>query len=267
MLAELRGRTALITGAARRIGRETARALAQQGVNLVLHFNRSDGEARQLADQLEPFGVRAWLVQADFRRPDEYGTLIERARELAGNVDILINNASIFPAEPLDTLTWPELSANVEVNAWVPLALSRRFAAGLGAKTGLARRSDQSPTVSAPNHPRGSVVNLHDTHLAGFDFEHSGYILSKHMLATLTRMLALELAPDITVNAVAPGLILPPPGADESYLTSHAQRLPLRRHGGPRDIAEAIVFLVRSDFITGQVIYVDGGRHLQGYGR
>src|SRR6185312_15806962 len=170
MLAELRGRTALITGAARRIGRETARALAQQGVNLVLHFNRSDGEARQLADQLEPFGVRAWLVQADFRRPDEYGTLIERARELAGNVDILINNASIFPAEPLDTLTWPELSANVEVNAWVPLVLSRRFAAGLNVKP-------------------GSIINLHDTHLAGFDFEHSGYILSKHMLATLTRML------------------------------------------------------------------------------
>ena len=87
------------------------------------------------------------------------------------------------------------------------------------------------------------------------------------MLATLTRMLALELAPNITVNAVAPGLILPPPGADESYLTTNAQRLPLQRHGGPRDIAEAIVYLVRSDFITGQVIYVDGGRHLLGYGQ
>jgi hypothetical protein len=173
--------------------------------------------------------------------------LIERAREIAGSVDILINNASIFPAEPLDTLTWSELSANVEVNAWVPLTLSRRFAAQLRA--------------------RGSIINLHDTHLAGFDFEHSGYILSKHMLATLTRMLALELAPNITVNAVAPGLILPPPGADESYLTAHAHRLPLQRHGGPRDIAEAIVYLVRSDFITGQVIYVDGGRHLLGYGR
>ncbi|HYK25437.1 MAG TPA: SDR family oxidoreductase [Steroidobacteraceae bacterium] len=247
MFSELRGRTALITGAARRIGRETARALAEQGVNLVLHFNRSDGEAQRLAEQLERLGVRTWPVQADFRRPEEYGTLIERARELAGALDILINNASIFPAERLDALTWPELSANVEVNAWVPLVLSRRFAAGLDA--------------------RGSIINLHDTHLASFDFEHSGYILSKHMLATLTRMLALELAPNITVNAVAPGLILPPPGADESYLTTHARRLPLQRHGGPRDIAEAIVFLVRSDFITGQVIYVDGGRHLQGYTR
>ena len=152
----------------------------------------------------------------------------------------------------------------MEVNAWVPLALSRRFAAGLGVTPGLARAA-RAPRGTVPHRPRGSIVNLHDTHLAGYDFEHAGYILSKHVLANLTRMLALELAPGITVNAVAPGLILPPPGADESYLTANAHRVPLQRHGGPRDIAEAIVFLIRSDFITGQVIYVDGGRHLQGY--
>jgi pteridine reductase len=266
MPSDLRGRTALITGAARRIGRETARAFAEQGVNLVLHFNQSDAEVRHLAGDLERLGVRIWPVQADFRRPEEYDTLIERARELAGSVDILINNASIFPAEPLETLTWSELSANVEVNAWVPLALSRRFAAGLDVKPGL-NRAARNPAAAVQNRARGSIVNLHDTYLVGFDFEHAGYILSKHMLATLTRMLALELAPSITVNAVAPGLILPPPGADESYLTTHARRLPLQRHGGPRDIAEAILYLVRSDFITGQVIYVDGGRHLQGYAR
>lgn len=264
MHSELKGRTALITGAARRIGRETARALAEHGVNLVLHFNHSEEEIRELADQVEECGVRAFTVQADFRRPDEYGSLIERARQLAGSVDILINNASIFPAEQLEGLTWSELSANVEVNAWVPLALSRQFAAALDVKPGLARSARGRSGTPVKKSSRGSIVNLHDTHLAGFDFEHAGYILSKHMLATLTRMLALELAPSIAVNAVAPGLILPPPGADESYLTTHAHRLPLQRHGGPRDIAEAIVFLIRSDFITGQVIYVDGGRHLQG---
>lgn len=266
MLSDLRGRTALITGAARRIGRETARALAEQGVNLVLHYMRSEGEARELGDLLGRLGVRTWPIQADFRRPDEYGTLVGRARELAGSVDILINNASIFPAGPLDTLTWSELSTNVEVNAWVPLALSRQFAAGLDVKPGLLRSAGEGSTAPPRSRARGSIINLHDTHLEGFDFEHAGYILSKHMLATLTRMLALELAPTLTVNAVAPGLILPPPGADEGYLTKHARQLPLQRHGGPRDIAEAIVFLVRSDFITGQVIYVDGGRHLQGYG-
>ena len=244
MLETLQGKTALITGASKRIGRETALALAEQGANIVIHFNRSDKDARQLAQELEKKGVRAWTVQADFRCPDEYRSLIARARSMAGELDILINNASIFPAETLAELAWSRFSADMEVNAWVPLTLSRDF----------AQRVDG-----------GSIINLHDTHLEGFDFRHAGYILSKHVLAELTRMMALTFAPRVTVNAVAPGLILPPPGADESYLESHSHALPLQRHGGPRDIAEAIVFLLRSDFITGQVIYVDGGRHLQGY--
>jgi len=245
MLKTLQGRTALITGASKRIGRETALALAEQGVNIALHFNRSEGEAQQLAAELERKGVKAWTVRADFRQPQEYQSLVERARSEAGAVDILVNNASMFPAEAIGDLTWSGFSADMEVNAWVPLTLSRNFAQG---------------------RVQGSIINLHDTHLQGFDFKHAGYILSKHVLAELTRMMALEFAPDITVNAVAPGLILPPPGADENYLLSHASGLPLQRHGVPRDIAEAIVFLLRSDFITGQVIYVDGGRHLGEYG-
>src|SRR5215472_168492 len=91
------------------------------------------------------------------------------------------------------------------------------------------------------------------------------YILSKHVLATMTRMMALEFAPHITVNAVAPGLVLPPPGKDESYLRSLVHTVPLQRHGGAQDIADAIAFLIESDFITGNVIYVDGGRHLHEY--
>jgi len=245
MLETLKGRTALITGASKRIGRETALALAEQGVNIALHFNRSEGEARELAAELERKGVKAWTVRADFRQPREYQSLIERARKEAGPLDILVNNASMFPAEAIGDLTWSGFSADMEVNAWVPLTLSREFAQGL---------------------TRGSIVNLHDTHLQGFDFKHAGYILSKHVLAELTRMMALEFAPNITVNAVAPGLILPPPGADESYLVSHARGLPLQRYGTPRDIAEAILFLLRSDFITGQVIYVDGGRRLEEHG-
>lgn len=244
MLQTLQGRTALITGASKRIGRETALALAEQGANIVIHFNRSDTEARRLAQELEKKGVRAWTVQTDFRCPDEYRSLIARARSMAGELDILINNASIFPAETLAELAWSRFSADMEVNAWAPLTLSRDF----------AQRVDGD-----------SIINLHDTHLEGFDFGHAGYILSKHVLAELTRMMALAFAPRVTVNAVAPGLILPPLGADESYLESHSHALPLQRHGRPLDIAEAIVFLLRSDFITGQVLYVDGGRHLQGY--
>jgi len=189
-------------------------------------------------------GVKAWTIQADFRRPDEYQTLIERAQQTAGGLDILINNASIFPTEMLKDLTWSELSANMEVNAWVPFVLSRDFANRIG---------------------RGKIVNLHDSRLKGYDWTHVGYILSKHVLAAMTRMMALEFAPNITVNAVAPGLILPPPGKDESFLQNLVHTVPLQRHGEAQDIADAIAFLVRSDFITGNVIYVDGGRHLHEY--
>jgi NAD(P)-dependent dehydrogenase (short-subunit alcohol dehydrogenase family) len=129
----------------------------------------------------------------------------------------------------------------MEVNAWVPFVLSRAFAQRIG---------------------RGKIVNLLDTRLKGYDWTHVGYILSKHLLAVMTRMMALEFAPHITVNAVAPGLVLPPPGKDETYLQSLVHTVPLQRYGGAQDIADAVVFLIRSDFITGNVIYVDGGRHL-----
>ena len=244
MLHQLKGKTALVTGGAKRIGRETALALASRGINVIIHFNRSESEALQLAAELKQAGVHAWTIQADFSRPDEYQNLIERAQQLAGSMDILVNNASIFPTDKLADLTWARLTTNIEVNAWVPFVLSRAFAQRVG---------------------RGKIVNLHDSRLKGYDWTHVGYILSKHVLAAMTQMMALEFAPDITVNAVAPGLILPPPGKDESYIENLVHTVPLKRHGGPQDIAEAIAFLVESDFITGNVIYVDGGRHLREY--
>jgi pteridine reductase len=244
MLNELKDKIALVTGGAKRLGRETALTLADRGINIIIHFNRSDAEARELAAELQQKGVKVWTIQADFRRPDEYQTLIERAQQIAGGLDILINNASVFPMDTVSDLSWSGLSANMEVNAWVPFVLSRAFAQRIG---------------------RGKIVNLHDSRLKDYDWTHVGYILSKHVLAAMTRMMALEFAPHITVNAVAPGIIIPPPGKDESYLESLVHTVPLKRHGGPQDIADAIAFLVQSDFITGNVIYVDGGRHLHEY--
>src|SRR5262245_50832990 len=244
MLNQFKDKTALVTGAAKRIGRETALTLADRGMNIIVHFNRSDGEARRLAAELQQKGVKAWTIQADFSRPDEYQTLIERAQEMAAGLDILINNASIFPTDTLTDLRWSGLSTNMEVNAWVPFVLSRSFAQRIG---------------------RGKIVNLHDSRLKGYDWTHVGYILSKHVLAAMTRMMALEFAPHISVNAVAPGLILPPPGKDETYLQSLVHTVPLQRYGRPQDIADAVAFLIQSDFITGNVIYVDGGRHLHEY--
>jgi hypothetical protein len=243
-MESLSGKTALITGSTKRIGRITALALADEGVNVLVHYGRSVEEADILCREIGERGVKAWKVQADLAKPEECETLLERARKVADSVEILVNNASIFPTARLEGITFDDVVANLQVNAWAPFVLSRAFARLV---------------------EKGKIVNLLDSRIKGYDWAHAAYILSKHMLAVLTRMTALEFAPDITINAVAPGLILPPPGEDESYLERLKDTVPLKRYGQPQDVAETILFLLKSDFITGQVIYVDGGRHLKGF--
>lgn len=237
----LTGKTALITGAGKRIGRATALALADEGVNIVAHYRSAEAEAQALCRALTERGVQAWAVRGDLEAPDAADALMEGALRAAGQVEILINNAAVFPSGTLENLAFDDLVANARVNAWAPFALSRAFARRVG---------------------RGKIVNLLDTRITGYDWSHVAYILSKHLLAVLTRMMALHFAPEITVNAVAPGLVLPPPGRDDAYLERLVHTVPLKRHGEPEEVAAAIAFLARSDFLTGQIIYVDGGRHL-----
>jgi NAD(P)-dependent dehydrogenase (short-subunit alcohol dehydrogenase family) len=185
--------------------------------------------------------VRSTALRAELGAPDEAEALVALAEERAGRLDALVNNASIFEPDTLEAATFDGLVRSVKVNAWAPLVLTRAF----------ARRA-------VP----GRVVNLLDTRVAGLDLAHVGYSLSKHLLAVLTRMTAVAYAPGLTVNAVAPGLVLPPSGEDEAYLARLARDLPLKRHGAAEDVARAVLFLLESDFVTGQVVFVDGGRHL-----
>jgi hypothetical protein len=238
----LEGKTALITGAGKRIGRALAIALAEEGVQIVAHDRKAlEQETSKVCREVNDCGARSWKVLADLERPEEYEDLVARAIREAGTLDILINNASIFTPGGLASLTFEDVVKQIQVNAWAPFALSREF----------SRRV-----------PRGKIVNLLDTRVAGYERTHAAYLLSKKMLATFTRMCALEFAPGITVNAVAPGAILPPSGKGQEYLQELAQLLPLKRHGGPQDIVDAVIYLVGSDFVTGQILYVDGGNHL-----
>jgi pteridine reductase len=238
----LKGKVALITGSSRRIGRALAIALAEEGVNIVAHDRRAqERETARVCGEVEDCGARSWKVIADLDKPEEYETLLARSLQTAGSLDILINNASIFSPSTLMDVGYGDVQRHLQVNAWAPFVLSREFARLV---------------------PAGKIINLLDTKIAGSDREHVAYILSKHMLATLTRMCALEFAPGVTVNAVAPGLILPPAGKDETYLELLAQGVPLKRHGSPADIADAAIYLLKSDYVTGQIIYVDGGRRL-----
>jgi pteridine reductase len=245
MTDSLSGKTALVTGGALRLGAAIVHGLAGEGANVVLHYNRSHGPAEELAQKLEEAGTSAWTVKADLGKPEDVEALIPRSLELPGQLDILVNNASIFSPDALMEATFDDVVQNLRVNAWAPLALSRAFA-----------RHTQ----------RGAIVNSLDTRVADYDWKHFSYIASKNVLELWTRMTALEFAPGIRVNAVAPGLILPPPGKDEAYLEAMQETVPLKRHGGAEDIVRAVIFLLQSEFVTGQVVYVDGGRHLREYG-
>jgi len=239
----LAGKTALITGAAKRIGKAIATALAQNGVHVALHYHRSAQDALALCHELEQLGVSAWPIPGDLMDVTQTETVFREAVARAGPIDILVNNASIFDRDTLWEATEESIAKNVRIHAVTPLILSRELA-----KQGRAAH----------------IVNLLDTRVAVYDREHASYDLSKSMLLTLTYMLALELAPNVAVNAVAPGSILPPPGLGEAYLAKLAHANPQNRIGSAEDIAEAVLFLLRSRFITGQVIYVDGGIHMKG---
>ena len=238
----LDGKSALVTGAARRIGRAISLALAREGANVAVHYSRSGREAVELAAEIESLGVQAVALGADLADPDQLAGLIERAREALGTIEILVNNASIFPSDTLETLDLAGLERSIEINAWAPLVLTRALAA---------------------QSERGHVINLLDSRVSGFDHTHAAYVLSKHVLRAITRTAAIELAPGIAVNGIAPGLILPPAGKDEQYVERLAQTVPLKRSGAPEDIAAAVVYLATSEFVTGETIYVDGGRHLK----
>ena len=244
VLTALRGQTALITGAAHRLGAALAEGLAANGVHVVLHYNTRKGPAEALAQRLQAsHGVSCWTVQANLSSADEAARLIEKALTCSEKFDILINNASIFEESSIQDVSEAELLRNMQVNAWAPLTLAQHF----------AKQAQQ-----------GTILNMLDTKVLEYDKDHAAYHLSKRALQSINRMLAMELAPNIRVNAIAPGLVLAPEGKDEAYLEALAPTVPLQGYSHPTAIVEAALFLLKNAFITGQCIYVDGGRHLHG---
>ncbi|MGQ0535104.1 MAG: SDR family oxidoreductase [Methanobacteriota archaeon] len=238
--------TALVTGGARRIGRAIALALSEAGADVVVHYKDSKEEAAALVEEIRARGHDASVVQADLASPHGPEALFEEALRLVRSpIRILVNNASVFPAGGLPDVDLGSLEATLRINAWSPLFLSRAF----------ARRGGP-----------GVVVNLLDTRVAHVDPARVAYQISKDALARITKLLAVEFSPRVRVNAVAPGAILPPEGAGPDHLRRLARTLPLRKHGDPSDVADAVLFLVRSRFVTGQTLFVDGGEHVRGHG-
>ncbi len=244
---ELHGRAALVTGGAVRIGAAIARALAAAGADVAVHHHRSAAAAQALTADLRRLGVQAVAVAGDLAQAKtRAGLVAAAAKELGRPLDLLVNNASTYPERRLTDLGWGALQSDLLVNTWTPLELSLAF----------ARQAA----------PGASIVNLLDARIVDDDRRHAGYWLAKRMLADVTRLCALELAPRVAVNAVAPGPTLAPPGTPDARaaaaLGALGKRLPLRRTPTPDDVARAVVHLAASPGVTGQVLFVDGGRHL-----
>lgn len=236
----LEGKTALVTGGAARIGRALCVALAGAGCRVVIHCHRSARAAGVLAARLRGTGAEAWVVRGDLAARGACERIMERAFRLAGTVDILVNNAAVFHKQSLLGATVDDLQRAWAVNLAAPLCLIRAF----------ARRARQ-----------GAIVNLLDSRIASCRTDAVPYTLSKKALAELTRLAARELAPAIAVNAVAPGAVLAAEGRCRAAREKAGATL-LGRRPALEDVVRAALFLLRSDSITGQIVFVDGGRNL-----
>ena len=232
-------KTALVTGAARRVGQAIALKLSADGYDLVLHHNRSRAEAAALRDRIIAAGGRATLVRADLEKERQVRTLVERA----GPITVLINNASVFndDRDDFDLERWNQHFA---IHARAPYVLTQALAAQL------------------PKKQSGAVVNLVDQRVLALREDHVSYSISKHALLGLTRVMALKLAPRVRVNAVAPGPVLQAATETAAAFRKEVESVPLQTAPTPEEVADAVAFLVRHRTLTGQTLAVDSGQHL-----
>jgi pteridine reductase len=248
---DLTDRVAWITGGARRLGREMALALASRGAHVVVHYRRSAEPAGALAADIEALGRRALLVQADLAKPDEIAAAADRIDQAFGRLDVLVNNASNFLRQPIDRVTEADWDRSLSVNL-----KGAFFCAQAAAR--LMRRRSPDPVRSGP---LGKIVNVADSAALRPYPNHLPYMVSKAGVIAMTQAMALELAPDILVNAIAPGVVLPPEEMNDAERRRALEPLPLGRFGAPDDVVAALRFLLEhGDYVTGQTIVVDGGR-------
>jgi len=240
---DLTGRTALVTGGAHRIGGALSRALAGAGAGVVINYHQSAGAAAQLAAEIQAAGGHALAVRADVSRPADVRALLDATLAEFGRLDILVNSASRFDRAPLPEITPEQWDRTLDVNLKGPFLLAQAAAPALRAS-------------------RGCIINILD--LSAFQPWPSfvPHAVSKAGLLHLTRCLARALAPEVRVNAVAPGHVLPPQGFDQQDYPGGMDRRVLDQPGSPTDVIQAVDYLIRAEFVTGEVLVVDGGRTL-----
>jgi NAD(P)-dependent dehydrogenase (short-subunit alcohol dehydrogenase family) len=237
-------KAALVTGAGQRIGRACALALADAGFAVAVHYLHSSTTAEDVAAEIRDRGGRAVVLAADLADEDQTRTLLPRAAEALGPIGVLVNNASVFENDTVDTATRESWDAHLAVNLRAPFVLIQEFARLL------------------PADASGNVVNLLDERVWSLTPYFVSYTLSKGGLWTLTQTMALALAPRIRVNGIGPGPTLPSPRQSHEQFLEQCRSMPLKRGTAPEEIAAALRFILAAPAMTGQMIALDGGQHL-----
>lgn len=236
---------ALITGGAVRVGRAITLALVDAGYDVVVNYRSSEGPAHDVAEIVEEMGRRAWTVQGDLAEPGTADLLAGAVREGPGRLDLLVNSAANFHSTDILDTDAAEWDAVHDVNLRGPHLLVRACADLLTAS-------------------RGAVVNIADHMGIRPWVRYGSHSVAKAAVVHLTKVQALALAPNVRVNSIAPGLVLPPDDMDEAALEREMAGIPLGRSGSPQDVAEAVLFLAGAPFVTGHLLVVDGGQTLRG---
>lgn len=240
---ESNGKTALVTGGATRVGRSIALELGRAGFDVAIHYHRNESGAREVVESLEAMGRTAYCLKGALEERERVRDLIDQVVVTSGGIDLLVPNAAVFESVDYDA---------IDDSAW-----DRMLTLNLSSTFALAHRATRSL-----RERQGNIVFITCSSVEAPYRHHLPYVVSKAGIYQAMRTMALELAPQVRVNAVAPGTVLPPENMSSDALQRLRRGIPLQRFGEPDDIARAVRFLAESEFVTGQQLVVDGGRSL-----
>jgi NAD(P)-dependent dehydrogenase (short-subunit alcohol dehydrogenase family) len=238
-------RTALVTGGAKRLGRSIALALAETGFDVAIHYATSEAEAAETVASIQALGRRAIALRADLAREAEVTRLVGQAADALGPVGVLVNNASTFERDEWADASRDSWDQHLEPNLRAPFVLSQAMASAL------------------PAEAEGVIINMLDQRVWSLTPHFVSYTVSKAALWTLTQTLALALAPRIRVNGIGPGPAMPSPRQTQAQFDRQCASVPLRRGTSPAEVAQAVLAILALPSMTGQMIALDGGQHLQ----
>ncbi len=237
---EIKDKNALITGSAKRIGKEIALSLAKEGCNVIIHYNSSESEAERVRKEAEKFGVKAYKIKANLEYKADVDFLIQESLNLFGKIDILVNNASIYYPTPIDKVSEEDLDRFYNIHIKAPFFLSKELG-----------------KVMFENK-EGRIINIIDYSAIRPYPNYTPYTVSKGGMITMTRAFAKEFAPYVLVNGVLPGPIVPPEDLED--LEIPLKKTILKKWGGEKEVFKAVKYLIETEFTTGSFIPVEGGR-------